>query len=83
MLDDPAAKVRDAVLTSGKGFLFREERWAYIHYGKAEELYDMEKDPKQYSNLVGNTDYAEVLAGLRKRLSAKLSSVRRNDLGKD
>ena len=82
MLDDPTAKVRDSALTSGKGYLFREDRWAYIHYGKAEELYDMGNDPKQYTNLVNDPEYAEVLAGLRKRLAAKLIEVRNNDLGK-
>ena len=34
MLDDPAVKVRDAALSSGKGRLLRTEKWALLDYGK-------------------------------------------------
>jgi len=80
MLDNPALKVRDAVLCSGKGMLYREEKWAYIHYGKSGELYDMEKDPKQYNNLINDPKYAEVLSGMKENLKRKLSKIQKNDL---
>jgi len=82
-LDDPQVKVHDAILSSGKGRLYREERWALLDYGKSGELYDMENDPQQYTNLFGNPEYAETLAGLREKLKAKLSAIRRNETGKE
>ena len=80
MLDDPAVKVRDAALSSGKGRLLRTEKWALLDYGKNGELYDMEKDPKQYDNLFGDSNYAETLAELKAKLKAKLSEIGKNDL---
>jgi iduronate 2-sulfatase len=82
MLDDPAAKVHDAVLSSGKGRLLRTERWAFLDYGKSGELYDMEKDPKQYDNLIGDSNYAEVLSDMKEKLKARLGEIGKNDLGK-
>ena len=82
MLDDPTVKVRDAALSSGKGRLLRTENWALLDYGKSGELYDMEKDPKQYNNLIDDPKYAKVLSGLREKLKAKLSKIQKNDLGK-
>lgn len=83
MLDNPAVKVRDAILCSGKGRLYREEKWALLDYGKTGELYDMEKDPKQYTNLFNHPEYAKVLAELKAKLAAKLEAVSNNDLGKE
>jgi iduronate 2-sulfatase len=82
-LDDPKVKVHDAILSSGKGRLYREERWALLDYGKNGELYDMKNDPKQYTSLFGNPEYAEIVAELRQKLKAKLSEVSKNDLRKE
>ena len=57
-------------------------KWAYIHYGKSEEFYDIEKDPKQYNNLIDDPQYAEVLSGMKGELNAKLSEIQKNNLGK-
>ena len=81
MLDDPAVKVRDAALSSGKGRLLRTENWAFLDYGKSGELYDMEKDPKQYVNLIDNPAYSETLAAMKAKLKAKLTEISKNDLG--
>jgi iduronate 2-sulfatase len=75
MFDDPAVKVREAILASGKGRLYREEEWALLDYGKTGELYDMENDPKQYTNLYHHSEYADVLADLKKKLAVKLSRI--------
>ena len=80
MLDDPAVKVRDAALSSGKGRLLRTEKWALLDYGKTGELYDMEKDPKQYDNLFSDSNYAETLTKLREKLKSKLNAIDQNDL---
>jgi iduronate 2-sulfatase len=82
MFDDPAVEVRDAVLSSGKGQLYRTDRWAYLSYGKDGELYDMHKDPKQYTNLIDNPEHANVLADMQERLKAKLVEVSKHDLPK-
>ena len=82
MLDDPALKVHDVILSSGKGRLLRTENWALLDYGKTGELYDMEKDPKQYNNLINDSKYAEVLLGMKEKLKAKLTEIQENNLGK-
>ena len=80
MLDDPQVKVRDAILCSGQGRLYREDRWALLDYGKTGELYQMDKDPKQYTNLIGDPDYADTVAELKRKLKEKLAEVSKNDL---
>ena len=82
MFDDPATKVRSAILSSGKGRLYRTNKWAFLNYGKSGELYDMEKDPKQYTNLIDNPEYSDVLANLKTQLAAKLEEISKNDLPK-
>ena len=58
MLKNPEHEVREAAFcVNGRGFLLREKNWAYIQYAenasKGIELFDMQKDPKQYTNLAG------------------------------
>ena len=88
-LDNPKASVRDmafSVTQGGKSFLLRTNKWAYIQYdedaGSGIELFDMENDPKQYTNLAENLDYAGVVAEFKAKLKEKLREVRKNDLGK-
>jgi len=80
MLDDSRVRVRNAILCSSKGRLFREGRWALLDYGKTGELYDMQKDQQQYTNLYNDPDHAEILAGLRRRLKQKLAEISKPDL---
>ena len=65
--------------------LLRDERWAYIQYGedasKGIELYDVKRDPEQLSNLANSDEHVGVVAEFKRRLAAKLSEVRDNDLG--
>lgn len=89
-LDNPEYKVRDmafAVTQGGKTFLLRDENWAYIQYDEDAtsgiELFDMKKDPKQFTNLAENPEYAHVVDDFKEKLKAKLNEVRTNDLGKD
>ncbi len=89
MLDDPTHSVRDAafcVAPSRKGFLLREKKWAYIQYGdKAQngiELFDAQKDPKQYDNLAKKKEYQPVVNEFKKKMAAKLADLRDNDLKK-
>jgi len=87
LLDDPTREVRDAafdVSPMQKGFLLRTKKWAYIQYGenasKGVELFDMAADPKQYTNLANDPEYAKVIARFKKEMAAKLREVRANDL---
>ena len=83
MLDDPQVTVRKAVLCSGKGRLLRGERWALLDYGKTGELYDMHRDPQQYTNLYNDPAYAETLAELKQKLKSKLQEIQNSDLAKE
>ncbi len=85
MLDDPSRSVREAAFSvNGKGFLLREDKWAYIQYGedakRGIELFDMHADPKQYTNLAKSEEHESVVAAFREKMTAKLKAVRDNDL---
>ena len=89
-LDDPDHEVRDmafCVTQGGKTFLLRTDKWAYIQYDEDAaagiELFDMEKDPKQFTNLAQDPEYAQVVSGFQEKLKAKLKEIRTNDLGID
>jgi iduronate 2-sulfatase len=87
MLDDPSHQVRDAAFcVNGRGFLIRENKWAFIQYAedgsKGIELFDMEKDPQQYTNLADLPEHREVVKRFRQKLVEKLQAIRNNDLGR-
>ncbi len=89
LLDDPNHRVRDAafsVAPSSKGFLLREERWAYIQYAEDAsagiELFDMASDPQQFTNLAARPEFAQVVTDFKAKLAAKLRAVRDNDLAR-
>ncbi len=88
LLDDPGKQVREAafsVAPARKGFLLRDDKWAYIQYeenaSRGIELFDMEKDPKQYTNLAEKPEHKSRVTDFKARLAAKLKEVRTNDLG--
>ncbi|MEM1295517.1 MAG: sulfatase [Verrucomicrobiota bacterium] len=87
MLDDPGHEVRDAAFSVApmrKGFLIREQDWAYIQYKEdgsgGAELFDMKKDPQQFTNLVSDPEHEPELSRLKAKLESKLAAVRENDL---
>ncbi len=84
---NPEYKVRDAAFSVApmrKGFLLRTDDWAYIQYEEDAsggiELYDINKDPEQYTNLAVNPEYAPKVDEFKARMVAKLEAVRDNDL---
>ncbi|WP_209404210.1 sulfatase [Pseudozobellia sp. WGM2] len=86
-LNDPTSEVRDmafSVSQGGKSFLLRNDDWAFIQYDEDAasgiELYDMNKDPKQYTNLAKNPVYGDTVAFFQTKLKEKLEAVRTNDL---
>ena len=88
MLDDPTYEVRDTAFSvngTWRGFLLRDDKWAYIQHAedasKGIELFDMKADPKQYINLAKKPEYMPVVEAFKVKLAAKLKEVRTNDLG--
>ncbi|HSG69266.1 MAG TPA: sulfatase/phosphatase domain-containing protein, partial [Planctomycetaceae bacterium] len=70
-LKDPKApREWPAITTHNSGnHGIRTENWRYIHYADgSEELYDMRKDPNEWTNLASDKLYADILAEHRKWL---------------
>jgi len=70
-LRDAATKrERPAITSHGRGnHGIRSERWRYIRYADgSEELYDMQADPHEWTNLAGKAEHAAVIAAHRKWL---------------
>jgi iduronate 2-sulfatase len=87
ILDDPQAKVHDTVFSvagSSKGLMLRDDRWVFIQYGEDAkggiELFDMQNDPKQLTNLASSLDHVSRVEEWKAKLTAKLAAVRANDL---
>lgn len=91
LLDDPGQRVRDTAFSvdprnkGNRGFLLRDERWAYIQYKEDAsggiELYDMQKDPRQFTNLAEHPEHRLTVTVFREKLAEKLKDIRTNDLG--
>ena len=88
LLDEPRHAVRDTafcVAPNREGFLLRDDHWAYLQYSEDAsqgiELFDVIKDPKQFTNLAGKPEFASVVNRFKEQLAAKLRAVRQNDLG--
>ena len=89
VFDNPQHQVREtafSVAPSSKGFLLREDKWAYLQYNEDAsggiELFDTVNDPKQYTNLAAKSEFAGVVNEFNAKLAAKLNEVRTNDLGR-
>lgn len=88
ILQDPTSQVRQAAFSVApmrKGFLLREDRWAYIQYREDAqagiELFDTVADPQQFNNLANDPEFKPVVDRFRKQLKQKLAEVRDNNLG--
>ena len=77
------------------GFLLRNRKWAFIQYGEklptklkggfehgrnGIELFDMEQDPQQFTNLADTLKYQPVVQSFREKLEEKLIAIRDCDL---
>ena len=87
MLDDPKHTVRKAAFSVApmrKGFLLREDKWAFIQYGETGksgmELYNMKEDPKQYTSLAKDPAYQKTVTHFKAKMTDKLLEIRTNDL---
>ena len=84
---NPEYEVRDmafSVSQNGNSFLLRSDEWAFIQYNEDAtggiELFDMKHDPKQYTNLADDPEYAKTVTFFKNELKKKLKEVRTNDL---
>ncbi|MBM7563224.1 sulfatase-like hydrolase/transferase [Paenibacillus sacheonensis] len=82
---DDEAEWRDSVVASYNGQQFglftqrmiRTSAWKYVwNLTDLDELYDMENDPAELDNLIGQPEHAERTKELRKRLYAQLRQDR-------
>jgi choline-sulfatase len=62
--DATAKRSRPAITSHNQGnHSIRSERWRYIHYADGtEELYDLQSDPQEWTNLIHQAELAEIIA---------------------
>lgn len=70
MQDASTKRERPAITSHNQGnHGIRSERWRYIRYADgSEELYDMQKDPGEWTNLAAQKEYAPVIEEHKKWL---------------
>jgi iduronate 2-sulfatase len=80
ILRNPNASVRDTAFSinnRGTAGGLRAANWHYMNYGQeGEELYDMIKDPHQYTNVANDPAYAAMLKEARAKLKARMAAAR-------
>ena len=76
-LRDPTISPRTNALSLNRGsHSLRTDRWAYMKYKNGdEELYDMIKDPAQFSNLAKKKEYQATKTQLLNQLKQRLKSA--------
>lgn len=72
LVDDPTGKGRETAYTvvsraKELGRSIRTTRWRYAEWGSSSEaeLYDLEKDPAEHTNLAGKSQFSEQLEKMR------------------
>jgi arylsulfatase A-like enzyme len=85
LLRDPATPWPHAALTHRDepgNYGLSTERWRYIHYRDGgEELYDIETDPHEWTNLAAKPEHAAKLAELRALAPTKFAPVHESQPG--
>ena len=85
MLTDPTHPGKDVVFTvvtrsDQLGRAIRTQRWRYTAWPEGEELYDLQSDPAENTNLVEYPQHSETLDDMRARLrrvEARASAAKR------
>ena len=74
VLKDPTASVKEGALSFNKGHSFRMADWHYMRYSDgSKELYDMNADPKEFTNLADASDHQASLRRIDEALERRLS----------
>jgi iduronate 2-sulfatase len=74
LLDDPAKAFRDSVYSRyGNGDAVITKGFSYTSYngGKAEMLYDLDRDPDENENVAGSPEYAETVSTMKLKLKQR------------
>ncbi|WP_149495532.1 sulfatase [Roseiconus lacunae] len=75
VIEDQDHELRPDALSLHKGASLRTPRWHYIRYQDgSEELYQMDADPSEITNLADDESMTKVLADLRERLDERLEN---------
>lgn len=76
LLKDPETTLRDSALSLRNGYALRTGHWAYMRYDDgSEELYDMQNDPKQFTNLVEDAGFSKQRTRMRDMLAERLEDA--------
>lgn len=77
LLKNPSHRVREGALTIFQNhYAYRSEQWAYLLYRNGEEeLYDMENDPGQFTNLASQEVFQETKGTLRSLLKKRIKTI--------
>ncbi len=84
LLDDPTSTMSrtDALIQVGDGFGLRSGKWAYMWYPASKKskqagfmLYDMQHDPKQFTNLAADPKFVSVKEQLHQRLMKRIDDA--------
>lgn len=85
LLRDPATPWPHPALTHldhPQNFAISTERWRYIHYrDNGEELYDIETDPHEWTNLASKSEHAAKLAEMRELVPDDFAPVHETQPG--
>ena len=85
LLRDPAAPWPHAAITHldhPQSYAISTERWRYIHYRNGdEELYDVQTDPYEWTNLATHSEHTEQLARLRALVPSAMVPVHETEPG--
>jgi arylsulfatase A-like enzyme len=85
LLRDPAAAWPHAALThldDPGNYALSTERWRYIHYRDgSEELYDIQTDPHEWTNLASKPEHAVKLAEMRSLAPKQIAPVHESQPG--
>jgi arylsulfatase A-like enzyme len=85
LLRDPAAPWPHSALThldKPENYAISTERWRYLHYkGGEEELYDIETDPHEWTNLATKPEHTAKLEEMRALAPQQVAPVHRTQPG--
>jgi hypothetical protein len=85
LLRDPAAAWPHTALThldDPDNYALSTERWRYLHYKDGgEELYDIQTDPHEWTNLASKPEHAEKLAEMRSLVPKQIVPVHESQPG--
>ncbi len=86
VLKNPAASVRESALSiynkgpaTNSGHAIRTPKWAFMHYKDGtEEMYDMNNDPLQFTNLADESKFEAIKKSLTTQLQQRLRDAQIN-----